>query len=403
MRAKEFITEETNIADLKRAVAGKIIALPDTPPVEKTLDEIEDILTHVGAGSKVARIEGELVTIPDKIVQKERQRLARYIAAIDMTTKEREQLFKLWRDDKLVNRSKLLSGKNLPISEIFNHYSENTAVRQLVDSLSGVASLGQGKGEFMLSVLSKDINKMSKGDLKIDDLAVEVKTLDGGAGRFFDQEVKPASEYNLNRDTFLKKYKQYAPYISKSGMRIQDMIDIAERVDDKTAYKKDVALIMQSLFPGQDVNPIVDAIMDGKIGQAKQLYAKTNVNYYFDVKKEREALDGVLYIDLTNKPMTMMFFKDFEDLEKEGLRLHASTTYPVTSDLRNAYPQIRVIPTKQGVIAAAEKSKGNEPIVQKEKGKKAPVKSKPVSTGIPAVDKDITGSSSEPKMRERKK
>lgn len=409
MRANEFVVE-ADISDLKRSVAGKIISLPDTPSVEKTLDEIEDILNHVNAGGKLARIEGELVTIPDRTVQKERRVLARDIAAIDMTAKQRDELFKLWREDKIVNRDKLLSGKNLPLSEIFNGYANNTGIRELVDVLSIRSALGQGKGEFLLSVLSRGINKMSKGDLRIDDLAVEVKTLDGGAGRFFDQEVKPASEYNANRDAFLKKYKQYVPYISKSGMRVQDMIDIAERVKDKKAYEKDVKFILQSLFPGQNVDPIATSIMRNNIGQAKQLYAKTNLNYYFDVKKEKEALDGVLYIDLSSKPMTMMFFKDFDDLQREGLRLHASTTYPVTSDLRNAYPQIRIVPTKQGIIATTDTDKedGKPSDLKNKVTKPASVKKttsveKPKSTGIKAVDRDIAGDRKEPKMRELKR
>ena len=404
MKAREFVIEDAaNVTDLKKSVVDKIASLPETPPVERTLGEIEDILKHVNAGGKMDRIRGEIITIPDKTVEKSHKLLAKYIASIDMTSKQRDELFKLWREDKLVNRDKLLSGKNLPLGDIFNGYSDNPGIREFVDDLSGIAFLGQGKGEFMLSVLSKGINKMGKGDLRIDDLAVEVKTLDEGAGRFFDQEVKPASEYNSNRDAFLKKYKQYAPYISKTGMRLQDMIDIIDRVEDKKAYEKDVDIIMQSLFPGQDVKPITDAIMSKNIGRAKQIYAQTNVNYYFDVKKDKEALDGVLYIDLASKPMTMMFFKDFDDLRKEGLRLHASTTYPVTSDIRNAYPQIRIIPTKQGVIATADKSTdGDESPTKATKRSTAPEKEKPVKTGIAAIDKDISGEESEPKMRELK-
>jgi hypothetical protein len=294
-----------------------------------------------------------------------------------------------------------LSGKNLPLSEIFNGYSDNPGIRQLVDSLSGIASLGQGKGEFLLSVLSKNINKMPKGDLRIDNLAVEVKTLDGGAGRFFDQEVKPSSEYTVNRDAFMRKYEDRLSGKSKSGVNLTNLINLVGNVDDKTELKKDVESLIQGIFPGQDVSKLVNAIMSSKVNEAKQLYAKTNLGYYFDVKKEKEALDGVLYIDLANKPMTMMFFEDFNELEKEGYRLHADTIYPIAMDIRGAYPQITIVPTKQGMISPTEKS--DEPAGKKKVTDKEPTQKKkePISTGIPAVDKDIAGDSG-PTLRQRK-
>lgn len=352
MRSREFLKED-DIGKLKKSVANKIEALPETPPVEKTLGEIENILTYVHAGGRMASIKGELVQIKDTAVEKAHKLLVKYIASIEMTPAQREELFTLWKNDKLVKRDVLLSGKNVPLSQIFNGYSTNPAIRELVDDLSGIAFLGQGKGEFLLNVLSKGVSKMGKGDLRVDNKAIEVKTLDKGSGRFFDQEVKPASVYNSNRDSFMVNYgKKYRPHAPKSGLRLLDLVEISKEVDDKAEYKKSINAIFESLFPGQDVSTIVKEVMAGNIGPALQAYARTNVMYYFDVKKKAEALDGVLYIDLSKDPMTMMFFKDFSDLEKEGLRLHANTVYPVTNDIRNAYPQIMVVPTK-GVAAVS--------------------------------------------------
>lgn len=401
MRAKDFIIEK-DITDLKKDVANQIIALPETPPVEKTLGEIEDILKYVNAGGKMAGIKGELLAIPDKVVAQSHKLLAKYISTIDMTSKQRDEMFKMWKEDKIVNRDKLLSGKNLPLSEIFNGYSNNPGIRDLVDDLSSIAFLGQGKGEFLLSVLSKNINKMGKGDLKIDNKAVEVKTLDGGSGRFFDQEVKPSSEYTVNRDAFMKKYGDRLSGKSKSGVNLTNLVNLVNNVDDKNELKKDVTSLLQGIFPDQDIDKLVNAIMSGKTNEAKQLYAKTNLGYYFAVKNEREALDGVLYIDLANQPMTMMFFEDLDDLEKEGYRLHADTIYPIAMDIRGAYPQITIVPTKQGMISSSPDAEKQEP-GKKDVASKTPEKKKeePVSTGIPAVDQDIAGDN-EPKMRQRK-
>jgi hypothetical protein len=392
MRYNEFVTEES-IAKLKQTVAGKIVALPEIPQVEKTLGEIEGILSYVNAGGKMASIKGELVSIADNAVNKSQKLLAKYLGSIEMTPKDREELFKLWREDKLVNRKELLSGKNLPVGKIFNGYDTNPAIKEFVDDLSGLAALGQGKGEFMLSVLSKGINKMEKGDLKIDNLAVEVKTLDGGAGRFYDQEVKPASEYNSVRDVFLKKYLKYAPSTPKSGMTIEKMSDLVKIVDDKKEYEKDVAAIMETLFPGEDVKPIVRAIMNGNVNQAKQLYARTNMDYYVNTKKEAEALDGILYIDLSKDPMSMMYFKDISDLEKQNLRLHAKTIYPVTSDPRNAYPQITLTTTKHAADVISSSPSEELP-------KSSKTKEEPKTKAVPKAEPEAEPA---PKMRAKKK
>lgn len=350
MRYNEFIAEDGNhIANLKQTVASKIIALPDLPPVEKTLKDIEDILHYVNAGGRMSYIQNELVEIDDPQVQKAHKILAKYIASIEMTSAQKAQLFELWKADKLVNRQELLSGKNVPLSRIFNAY-DNPAIRELVEDLSSIAFYGQGKGEFLLSVMSRGINKMSKGDLRIDDHAVEVKTLDKGAGRFFDDDVKPTSEYNLHRDNFIKKYgnlKHFPP----SGMNINHLTDLVDLVENKKEFENDLNAVIMNLFPGQNsASRITDAIIAKNANHAKQLYAQTNVGYYINVKRNLEALDGVLYIDLKNHPMSMMFVKDFQHLAAEGLRLHADTIYPITGAIKNCYPQISMVVTKAGDV-----------------------------------------------------
>lgn len=401
MRYREFLKED-NLAKLKQTVAGKIVALPDIPQVAKTLEEIEGILSYVNAGGKMASIKGELVQIADPEVAKSHKLLAKYIASIEMTPKQREELFAWWKDDKLVDRKALLSGKIEPLSKIFKGYDTNPAIREFVDDLSGISALGQGKGEFLLSVLSRGISKMGKGDLRIDDLAVEVKTLDKGAGRFFDQEVKPASEYNTNRDAFYEKYGSLKPSSAAAGLRIDDLVEIGNKVDDKKAYKKDLNAVLQSLFPGENIKDISDAIIAGSIGKAKQLYAQVNLAYYINVKTKAEALDGILYIDLASKPMTMMFFNDVKDLEKEGVRLHASTTYPVTNDVRNAYPQIRIITSGRSVIDTDTTTAKKD----KETAGKGATETKPTSatkTATKAAPAPKAEPAPAPKMRVKKK
>ena len=344
MRYSEFV--ESDIAALKTSVANKIKDLPEKPEVEKALGEIEEVLVYVNAGGKIASINGELMTIPDSTVKKAHNLLAKYILSIQMTPKQREEMFELWRADKLVKIDKLLSGKHVPFSDVFADYSTNPGISQLVNDLSKIAFMGEGKGEFLLSVLSKSINKMSKGDLKIEDKAVELKTVDTDAGRFTDQEVKPTAAYSSNCENFYSKYEQYVPKLAMSGFRLQDLCEISQQVPDKNQYKKDLTDIFESLFPDQDIDNLIKLVMNNEVNPAKQEYAQVNLSFYINAKQDAEALDGVLYIDLNKKDM--IYFSSVDDLTKEGFRLHAGTMYPVTRQIRNCYPQMKITPTKQG-------------------------------------------------------
>jgi hypothetical protein len=356
MRYREIISEE-DLSKLKQSVAGKIVALPDTPPVEKTLGEIEDILQFVNAGGKMSAIKDQLVQISDESVNKAQKLLAKYIAGIEMASKDRDELFKLWKEDRLINRKELLSGKMLPIGKIVNGYDTNPAIKELTDDLSRIAFLGQGKGEFVLSVFSKGINKMGKGDLNIDGKAVEVKALDKGGGRFMDREVKAVPDFASNVAKFIEKYRTYETP-SKTGYNLDQLIKLADNVDDRKSYEADLKTILTNIFPEEDINPILNAIMSGDSGKAKQEYAKTNLEYYVKIKNEAEALDGVLYIDLTKEPPQIMYFKDIDQLAKEGLRLHASTIYPISGDQTNVYPQITITPTSRTIEVGASKKDG---------------------------------------------
>ena len=59
--------------------------------------------------------------------------------------------------------------------------------------------------------------------------------------------------------------------------------------------------------------------------------------------------DGVLYINLTKKPVMLVWFTNADDLAASGLRLHAGTVY-ITSiaDVRLPYPQMEIVDTKGG-------------------------------------------------------
>jgi hypothetical protein len=345
-----------NIEELeafKSVIAGKIKQLPDDDATAKALREIEDLLKHVHAGGKMGIINGELASINDPTVSAAQKELARYILSIDMSPADRDQLFTLWRNNKLVKIDALLGHGKKNFSEIITDYNKNPAIRELSNELMRIAALGQGKGEFGLSVMSKSINKQEgKGDLNISGRAIEVKTTDGGAGRFTDQEVRPGAGFDQAARTLNAFIKQYQPDLAKSGANLDGLVNFYEVLATNPNLKKDasdllsmIRNVIQHIFEGEDISNIVKAIENKDVNAVKQEYAKANFNYNMSKKKD----EGVLYISLVKDPIMTVFFKDADELADSGLRFHAGTTYITsTSDVRLPYPQIEIVDTTAG-------------------------------------------------------
>jgi hypothetical protein len=347
---------------MKSVIAGKIKDLPDDSVTARALREIEELLTHVNAGGRVGMINGELARINDPTVTAAQKMLARYIVSMDVTPAQRDELFSLWREDKLVNRDKLLSKGSNNFSDIIASYSTNPAISELVNDVMRIQALGQGKGEFGLSVLSKNINKPDKGDLLINGRKIEAKTTDGGAGRFTDQEVRPAEGFERaarDLNAYVANNPEIKTILPKSGLSIAAACDIAQQLSDNTDFVAMCKQVIAMIFGGttsdkSSIDSIADAIASGSTGVAMQAYAKASFNYYMSKKDD----EGVLYINLTTEPINTVYFKDAEELADSTLRLHAGTAY-ITSiaDVRLPYPQMEIIPTTFGANAAAATAK----------------------------------------------
>jgi len=353
--------QDTNTQELnsfKSVIASKIKQLPPDDATAKALREIEDLLKHVHAGGKVGIINGELQRLNDPTVQAAQRMLARYILSMDMTPAEREHLFDLWRNDKLVNRKKLLTVGKKTLGDVITDY-DKPYIRELVDDLMHVAELGQGKGEFGLSVLSKNINKPEgKGDLLIDGKKIEAKTTDGGAGRFTDQEVRPGEGFEAAARALNLFVKQQGISIPGSGVSLSAAAQFSQTFDKKTQtqFFKLVETVINILFNNtQDIAPIMQALKNGDAAGALQAYARANFNYYMSMKED----EGVLYINLTKDPISIVFFRNAEELSKSSLRFHAGTVYISSiKDVRLPYPQLEIVDTTFGANAraAAEKA-----------------------------------------------
>ena len=345
----------------KQALADKIKQLPDDDATAKALREIEDLLKHVNAGGKAGIINGELASIDDPTVNAAQKILARYIMGIDMTPANRNQLFDLWRANKLVKIDVLLSPGKKNFSDIITDYDKNPAIRELTNEVMKIDGLGQGKGEFGLSVLSKSINKqVGKGDLNISGQAIEVKTKDKGGARFVDQQVRPGPGYEAAAKQLETFINQYDPNPGASGANLEKIVDFYETLKTNPDLKKEAATfigmverVIQLIFQDTDVSGIINDIKQGDFIGANELYAETSLNYYLSQKHD----DGVLYIDIVKEPFMTVFFKDADDLEAMGLKISGDTIYITATDLRLPYPQIKIIGL-EGDPLRAKQAKG---------------------------------------------
>ena len=389
------------IADLKNALAGKIKQLPADEGTVKTLREIEDLLRDVNAGGRVGLINKDLKSIGDPTVNAAQQLLARYIISIDATPEQRNELYSLWRADKLVNLDKMLEGDRVGFSEVFAGYDTNPLIQELVDELMRVMALGHGKGEFGLSVLSKRINKpeSTKGDLLVKyggkTLSVEVKTSDTApdkkgslkksSARFGDQEVRPTADYaegskklNAFASALIKKLgskgllsNQAKKGLGDSGLSLTTAIELVKAAspDESSTLLGLIRYNIKQIFGNwgdstkegyrpprpeyrqrlmKNINTVLSSIESGDVNGALQAYSQATFNYYMARKHD----DGVLYIDLGAG--TFVWYTKAEDLGSKGLRLHAQTIYlSGANPARTVYPQIEINPRTYGTDVVA--------------------------------------------------
>lgn len=381
--APESSPQELNA--FKDVIASKIKQLPADDATAKTLKEIEELLTHVHAGGRMGMINGQLHAINDPAVMAAQKRLAQYLASMEVDPKDRTEMFAMWKADKIVNVDALLSKKTKGFPEIFNGYTTNPAIRQLVDDVMETADLGQGKGEFGLNVLSKSISKpgshiegaeadgKAKGDLLMKQggkwRKIECKTTHGGAARFADQVVRPAEGYEqaaADLQKFVEQFKgttMYQTVLPKGmakgyGLNFRSAVDLyhswMEQGKYGPEYLKLVEQVITLIFGGKAadknrVKSIMKAFKAGNANEAIQQYSQACFDYYMGKKDD----EGVLAINLNDK--SFMFYSAAEDLTKQKLRFNSDTIYLTAKDVqRGAYPQMSIVSTTFGERAKQE-------------------------------------------------
>ena len=349
MRATEFLAEEftdQNIENIKSVIGHKIQDLPADDETVKTLSEIEDLLNHSKSGGKIGYVNNKLSDLDDASVTAARKLLAKYILAIPMTPAQRENLFKRWKADKLVNHKALLTrGKKNTFTDIIVGYGKDPIITELTDDLIEIQAYGQGKGEFLLSVFSRKITKREGGgDLSVAGVNVEVKTSKGGSGRFYDHNVRPTNDYSNVAQNIINTYKkemklnQIVP--SKTGINLTQIMQIYQILEGskKAQFIKQFKNLLSTIFPEANIADIVRNIQTGNLDGARLQYGKASFENYIAQKDDQ----GVLLIDISGKAGWTLFYSNYADLQNGGFTFKVDTAYPISSNVMNCYPQVAV-------------------------------------------------------------
>jgi len=338
----------------RRDLIQKLQSLPEKDPdTQRLIDRIEQLLTDVGVGGRVASLVNRVQEIDDVDVKKAVRKIAKIVSTVDFSTQGRERLFKLWNADKIVNKKLLTSGGTHSFSNVFAGYGKDPAMTELVDDLNDVISQGIGPGEFALACLSKGITGVGygkeKGDLIIDKKPVELKTRNVKDARMYDKQVTVTSKYDQLVTEFMQKYsddiqamaeKGFKP--SKQGLNLSQLSSLMA-FTNKPDIQKDINNVLKNVFPGvKGTGSITNALAKGDVNTARDLYGKININYYLGYKRRQGQLDGIIFANLANKTYT--YIQNTKDLKGSGMGVSVATAYPIaTADSKmNPYPQIGV-------------------------------------------------------------
>ena len=394
---------------LKATISHKIKELEPDEQSQHALDEINDVLSTIKIGGRKKSALMDLETWSDEDVKSAKDLLARYIVSLESPVSYKKSMLEQWKNGGLIDINVLFSTeipKQHTVGEIVKGYDTNPAIKEMTTDLLQVSSLGKGKGEFMLKVLSPGITnpKGGKGDIEVINFGtVEVKTTDGGAGRFTDRQVKPGTGYQSAVNDFFKTFNTFlespdaaaepAPVAppaedparlqtlagintppapvpaetpvaearapkapkevkpkkmsSNSGINIDQLIELHKKLPDdmKGVFVTKLTSVLDQVFlkVPQYSGAIVQEITAGTSGKAKQLYGVGILNNYMSVKTDK----GILYINLRASTPTFTFFTNNASLNSAGMRLNIETAYPVTNDVQLAYPKTTIVPTGQ--------------------------------------------------------
>lgn len=191
MRALEFLREYSDPEEAKREILKRVSNMDiNDEETQKLLDRVYSIV----AGSGVV---DRFKPVVDNTLQKEYNEAAieeiskKIVASTRLNLAQKNKFIENLKANKCVNHDLFLKSGHYSVSDLFYGSTEN--YQMFLEFLDyGLGKSRAGKGEHAFAILSKNITQKGKGDLNVNNIAVELKIASTkGSGRLGEGGVSP--------------------------------------------------------------------------------------------------------------------------------------------------------------------------------------------------------------------
>ena len=265
--------------------------------------------------------------------------IIRYLIGSELLISEMNDIVDSIKNDTAISYNELFKSTS-DISKIFPYYTESEQVSTYFDGML-LFQPGQriGPGEMLLAIHGKRLTKGDKGDIiTAEGTEVEVK---GGKtpGRFKDQDLMGnVSAYDTKVSTFLEKYKELFPGVTKSGLTMAHLVDCIKN-NRHLAHDiaRDAADTICTLWNDDEFKKAIEtALLAEEPDLALHFHGLANLKTYFKVKNSKMAL---LFIDASVRPAATHYVASFDDLKKHS-NIKVTSAYPISLGARESFPKI---------------------------------------------------------------
>ena len=330
MRAKEFLTEKTNLSNIKQDIVNRVQATQDE-------DLLNKIYTALHKGGLLDRIGGTLQRDTD--TKGYEQKLADIIIELPGTVEEKEAFTKFYPQG-FIDINRMLSGEYVKFENLLTggKGAPMEFVHRVFEALAPVTfGSAKGPGEFALAVLSPHIKITGKGDLNIGNQVVEVKAAAGQSG---GRVGTPGLLKVDNIPAILNKHLPNPPEEGTS-LNLTNLKSVMDANGLNPAQQKKLATeLFRYIFSGTEVSDIVNAVVGGQ--DPRQYFLRANYALY----QAESGFNGMMLINFPAKAL-----KYFTDPIQMANEIYAMGIYLMSSNTgfsnRQILSQVTLKPVKE--------------------------------------------------------
>jgi len=343
MRSFELLSEKTAdpLSDIKTKVISKVKQTNDGELLNKIYSSFgsTDLSSRIAtAFSNEDDIRGYLDTVVEAII------------GTQGTYEDKLAFAEGLSKGGYIDLGKMLSGNRINFDDILKVPPGGPSiefVKKVFQSLKFIGEkIQKGPGEFGMAILSPGINIFGKGDLKIGDKTIEVKSSAGTTDKASSGGGRLGTTGFLNHERVSEIVQKYFPNVdTNKTLGLTKLGQIAtERLtpEQRKALGQELFSYIFSVRKGVDVTPLVNAFVEGKPLDGP--YIKAAYQAYKGTEDSR-TFDGMLVINFTLEEL-----KYYEDIEDSTEDFYGAGVALISANkgfsARNIIPAVTLRPEK---------------------------------------------------------